>query len=139
MDPETLEEIVRDSPLLAGLSGEARADLLARLEPVLLSGGETLTREGDEADALYLVIGGRLQVSIERDGEQVLIGFIGRGELVGEMALVTREPRTATVRALRDTQLLRLGAQAFTDIVAEHPEALRAVSGTIVARHVRSF
>jgi predicted acylesterase/phospholipase RssA len=139
LDPDALEAAVADSPLLAGLGDEARADVLARLEPLLLSGGEILTREGEEADALYLVIGGRLQVSIERNGDEVLIGHIGRGELVGEMALVTRDPRTATVRALRDTQLLRLGSQAFADIVAKHPEALRAVSGTIVARHVASF
>jgi predicted acylesterase/phospholipase RssA/CRP-like cAMP-binding protein len=139
LDPGTLEASVEDSVLLAGLGDEARADVLARLEPLLLPGGEVLTREGDEADALYLVLGGRLEVSIDRDGEKVLIGHIGRGELVGEMALVTRELRTATVRALRDTQLLRLGAPAFADIVAAHPEALRAVSGTIVARHVESF
>jgi predicted acylesterase/phospholipase RssA len=139
LDSATIEALAVESPLLAGLSEAARDGIVARLEPVLLPGGEILTREGDQADALYIVVGGRLEVSIDRDGEELRIGHIGRGELVGEMALVTREPRTATVRALRDTQLLRLDAAAFADIVARHPEALRAVSGTIVARHVASF
>jgi hypothetical protein len=78
LDRETLEEAVVDSLLLAGLTDAARADVIEHLEPVLLPGGEVLTREGDEADALYLVVGGRLQVSVDRDGEQLLVGFIGR-------------------------------------------------------------
>ena len=138
-DSAAYADLVADTPLLSDLDAEARDDLVAHLQPRLVRGGEVLAREGDVADALFIVIGGRLEVVIERDGEEHLLGHVGRGELVGEMALVTREPRTATVRALRDTQLLRLDADDFAAIVSRHPEALRAVSGTIVARHVASF
>jgi predicted acylesterase/phospholipase RssA/CRP-like cAMP-binding protein len=55
------------------------------------------------------------------------------------MALITREPRTASVQAVRDTQLLRISAATFTRLVSQHPEALRRVSSTIVARYVRTF
>ena len=139
LEGAALDDLVLESPLLAELNDEARADVIAHLEPMLLRGGEILASEGETADSLYLVIGGRLEVFLERDGQETLIGYIGRGELVGEMALVTQAPRTASVRAMRDSQLLSLSAEAFAEIVARHPDALRVVSGTIVARHVASF
>src|SRR5260370_31022455 len=103
-------------------------------------GGASILREGDPADAMYRVVGGRLQaIARHPDGTETQVGEIGRGEVVGEMALITREPRTASVQAVRDTQLLRVSADTFTRLVSEHPEALRRVSATIVAPYMRPF
>ena len=68
-----------------------------------------LIREGDPADCMYLVAAGRLRVvTTDATGEEIPLAEIGRGDLVGEMALITNRPRTATVYVLRDTHLLRL-------------------------------
>ena len=140
LDAETIDRQISENLLLGQLEPAARALVRDEAEPLLCPGGEFLVRQGDPADAMYLVTGGRLQVlGIGADGSETRIGEIGRGEVVGEMALITREPRTASVQAVRDTQLLRLPADAFTRLVSEHPEALRRVSGTIVARYVRAF
>jgi lysophospholipid hydrolase len=139
LDPETVALQVRENLLFGQLDESARALLAADAEPVSCAGGDFLMRAGDPADAMYLVTGGRLQVLATRQGVEHRIGEIGRGEVVGEMALITREPRTASVQAVRNTQLLRIRAEAFTRLVSKHPEALRRVSSTIVARWVHTF
>ena len=70
--------------------------------------GELLVREGDAADCLYVLVSGRLQ-AFSRDGrgEETIYGKIGPGETVGEMALVSNQVRSASVRALRDCELAR--------------------------------
>src|SRR4029450_7154536 len=101
LDAETVASQIRENLLFGQLDEEARALLAAEAEPVFCAGGQYLLRHGDAADAMYLVTGGRLQVTAERDGVEQRIGEIGRGEVVGEMALITREPRTASVQAVR--------------------------------------
>jgi predicted acylesterase/phospholipase RssA/CRP-like cAMP-binding protein len=140
LDADTIRRQIDDNLLLGQLNSEARALVSQEAEAMLCPGGEFLLRQGDPADAMYLVTGGRLQVIAHHsDGTETQVGEIGRGEVVGEMALITREPRTASVQAVRDTQLLRVSADTFTRLVSEHPEALRRVSGTIVARYMRTF
>ena len=140
LDPETIDARISESLLLGELEPEARALVRDAAHAVMCPGGEFLIRQDDSADAIYLVTSGRLQVlSIGPDGTETPIAEIGRGEVVGEMALISREPRTASVQALRDTQLLKLPAETFTRLVRDYPEALRRVGGTIVARLIRTF
>jgi NTE family protein len=139
IDADVVAAQIRENLLFGQLDDAARALVADEAEPVFCAGGEYLMRRGEDADAMYLVTGGRLQVIAERDGEEQRIGEIGRGEVVGEMALITREPRTASVQAVRDTQLLRIPAEAFARLVSEHPEALRRVSSMIVSRYVQTF
>ena len=140
LDADTIRRQIDENLLLGQLEAEARALASDEAQPMLCPGGEFLLRQGDPADAMYLVTGGRLQVIVTGpDGTETRVGEIGRGEVVGEMALITREPRSASVQGVRDTPLLRLTAEAFARLVSEHPEALRRVSGWIVSRYVRTF
>jgi NTE family protein len=123
-----------ESQFFATLPGDVRAALLSRLVPRSVDGGETLMREGDEPDGLYLVRAGRLQARVGTvDGTKVL-GEIGRGEVVGEAALLTDQRRSASVVALRDSELLHLSVAAFESLVAEHPSFLRPVTAQVVER-----
>jgi lysophospholipid hydrolase len=97
-------------------------DLESSLEFVSLYGGEVLMHQGDPGEDMHIVLSGRLRVTATQpDGSQQPIAELGSGETVGEMALVTGEPRGATVHAVRDTQLARLTRTSFERLLERHP------------------
>lgn len=123
--------------IAAGFIGDdetAIAALSSELETVVIGDGETLMREGEAADAMYLVISGRLRAFVSRDGVEEPVGEIGRGEAVGEMALLTDAPRSATVRAIRDTELAKLSRSGFERLAHAHPPAVLHMTRLLVQR-----
>jgi NTE family protein len=96
----------------AALGIQRLPDLERSLTRVALEAGEVLFREGDAGDSLYVVVAGRVRLLAGEPGAKRAIHDFGPGELVGESALLTGEPRTATVIAVRDTELYRLGAES---------------------------
>ncbi|MBV8100287.1 MAG: cyclic nucleotide-binding domain-containing protein [Verrucomicrobia bacterium] len=119
-DPTRLILALRRSTLFASLSADAMAALQAQLTPLTLMSGEVLFREGDPSDSLYIVISGRLRVvsrAVEDQSERVL-GDLGHGEIVGEMGLICEEPRSATVVAVRDTNLAKLTEAGLSQLAA---------------------
>lgn len=124
------------SELFSGLDAEALARLSAEVGPRHLPGGDVLFHQREAADCLYVVVSGRLRVSLEHpDGREQVLGEVGRGGVVGEMALLTGQHRSATARAVRDTDLLRLGADAFNRLVEQHPAMMMRVTRSIVTRY----
>jgi NTE family protein len=121
--------------LFAGLDPDARLTVEAQAAWRALHSGDVLFREGDTADALYVVVTGRLRVlAASASGEQVALAEVGRGEIVGEMALLTGDARSATVVAVRDTRLVRLSRAAFERIVQQCPGAMLLVTRRLVRR-----
>jgi NTE family protein len=104
------------------------------LEWFELRGGETLFEEGDPENGVYFVISGRLRVLVDQEGVQRNIGEIGRGETVGEMAVLTGEARSATVRAVRDTVLAHATREAFDELWKRHPELPVHMAKIIIGR-----
>ncbi len=136
---DELDRLVQENTVLGTMDPDARAQLRDALEPVAVPAGTVLLREGDPADCLFLVAAGRLRVvTTDAAGEEVQLAEIGRGGLVGEMALITNRPRTATVRVLRDAHLLKLSTSAFSQLIASHPESARRISTEMVDRLLRS-
>jgi predicted acylesterase/phospholipase RssA/CRP-like cAMP-binding protein len=99
-----------------------------------LEAGEVLFHQGDLADAAYFVVGGRVSVHIVDDGEERLVAELGRGEVVGELGLLDRAPRSATVRAVRDTTLASFSAATFEELVATSPLMMLNVTRRILTR-----
>ncbi|MEL7155683.1 MAG: cyclic nucleotide-binding and patatin-like phospholipase domain-containing protein, partial [Actinomycetota bacterium] len=125
-----IADVLARHPLSEVLPVEVR-QALARLADVQhLAAGETLVEQGGPGDAGFLVVSGRLRVTI--DG--VLVGTIGPGETVGEMALLTGEPRSATVLARRPSTVIRIGADEFLGVLADHPQTHRTLSRILVQR-----
>jgi NTE family protein len=108
------------------------------LEWIELTGGQTLIKEGDPADGVYFVISGRMRAFVSRDGEPVAIGEIARGETVGEMGVLTGEPRSATVVAIRDTVLAHARKEAFDQLLVRHPQLPVHMARIIIERLKRS-
>ena len=118
------------------LEPELRDWLRGKMEPVTLESGETLFVAGAPSDCLYLVTRGALGAFAPGD-DSILVGQVVAGETVGELGLVTRRPRTATVRALRDTGLLRLSPEGFDLLSRAHPEAVLALARVVLERAQR--
>jgi predicted acylesterase/phospholipase RssA/CRP-like cAMP-binding protein len=111
-------------------------DLESECELVTLYGGEVLLRRGECTDALFIVMNGRLRVAtVTFEGREVTLAELGAGETVGEMALLSGEPRSANVYAMRDSQLARLTKASAERLLERHPQAmLRLLTGRLVSR-----
>ena len=99
-----------------------------------LEAGALLFRQGDVADAAYFVVGGRVSVHVVDDGDERLVAELGRGEVVGELGLLDRAPRSATVRAVRDTTLAAFSTDTFEELVATSPAMMLNVTRRILTR-----
>ncbi len=121
--------------LFGELAEPARAEIECQLEWVQLDGGGLLFREGDVSDDVYVVMNGRLRVvTSDADGRERVLEEVGRGAAVGEVALLTGEPRSATVFAVRDSYLLRLSKRAFDQLIDRYPRAMMQVARAAVWR-----
>ena len=99
-------------PLFAGLDSAALAELRDHAEQVSLEAGSYLFHEGEPSDSLYVVRNGRLQV-LQND---VVLRDLSRGEVVGELGFLIEAPRSASIRAVRDSTLIRLSKAEFDKI-----------------------
>ena len=139
MDDLDLTRIVaaKTAPLaiFAGLGADVRESICAQLEWMSIPGGWTLFEEDEPGDAMFIVLSGRLGViaNTPENGSHV-IAQIAAGETVGEMALLSGEPRSARVEALRDTELLRMPRGAFDQLIDSSPRAMRFMNGLLVSR-----
>jgi NTE family protein/lysophospholipid hydrolase len=125
--------------LFGDLGVDEVRDLHRKLTWVRLAPGETLFHQGDRGDAVYLVLSGRLQaVEIGADGTRRVVNEMGRGESVGEMALLTDSPRSLSVEAVRETHLARLGAAEFDALVDRHPRVLKHLARLVLERSRRA-
>ncbi len=121
--------LLREVPLFASLPDARLHELMTLAHPVSLPAGAVLFERGDPGDALYVIRHGRLEVIL--DGE--VVREAGRREVVGELALLTGEPRTATVRARRDTELYAV-RRADLDVLLADPGSARALVRHLAAR-----
>ena len=122
-----LPELLKGVPVLSGLPAELRSAIAERATITTLPAGEWLFHQGEVGDVMYVVLSGRVEVVLEQpDGEVVRV--LGRGGVVGELAILTEAPRSAGVRARRDTELLALDRARFVELLTE--EARFAMSLT---------
>jgi cAMP-dependent protein kinase regulator len=113
------------SPLFCSLNKAGFEALVQKLDLRWVKAGETLVREGEQGDSMFVVVQGVVNVM---HGDRV-IAVMGEGAFFGEMALITDSPRLASVVAAKDGLLFEVHRARLTDIAAQHP----SVSGVIAA------
>lgn len=134
-----LRKVLQRAPLFADLDPTGMAAVERELTLLVLPGGAPLFRQGEPADAVYVVASGCLGVfRHEEEGEAtepVLIAEVPPGNLVGEMSLLSHGKRTRSVAALRDSEVWRLAQTSFNALTSHHPEVLPALMRSVVARN----
>ncbi|HEX3503027.1 MAG TPA: patatin-like phospholipase family protein [Xanthobacteraceae bacterium] len=109
----------------------------AGLQRMFLPGGQILFRENEIADSLYIVLSGCLGVVVRgSNGHDVLVARVAAGETVGEMGLLGGGVRSATVEALRDTELLKFDKASYEDLLLRDPRSIHALI-SLLARRLR--
>lgn len=126
-------------PLFAGLDRRSLTRVADELEWIAVPGGTELFHEADPPDAVYVLIAGCLGAFRGQEPRLQLIGRVHPGETVGEMALLSGHGRTATVRALRDSEVARFSLEAFQRLAHAHPEAMLTVARIAVERLERTL
>lgn len=114
------------TPLFAGMPPAAMEQLIDRLALVELGDGEVLFRQGDPGETLFVVVDGGVIVVSEGPPRQELTRM-GPGAFFGEVALVTEEPRSATIVADGATQLLAIGRDAIRALIGTYPDVLPVI------------
>ena len=135
--PDELRARLRGFPLLADLSDASLRHLLGQANWFGLPGGMLLKRDGENDQALFLVVTGSLGVFAEDDhGKRRLIAHIPAGETVGEMSLIAGDTghHTAQLVALRDTELLRISREGFEALITRHPRVMLSLMRILVRR-----
>ncbi|KAI9926138.1 hypothetical protein ASPWEDRAFT_53395 [Aspergillus wentii DTO 134E9] len=139
----SLERIAERYPIALLTLAKRITSLLPRLllhidfalEWVQVHAGQVIFHQGDESDAIYLVLNGRLRSVLEGpNGKMTVIGEYGQGESVGELEVMTESTRPATLHAIRDTELAKFPRSLFNSLAQEHPGITIQVSKLIAQR-----
>lgn len=142
MDGITSEEhpALRDLPLLRFLSAEVRRQVVDRFVPAAHPFGSVIVREGEPADAFYVLVSGRARVVKATDsGEEIALSSLRPGDSFGEMGLLEQTARRATVRASSDVEVLRLDRSAFEALLAAQPDLRRVLELQAANRQLYNF
>ena len=125
---------LRKSPLFEGLSDEELGQLMDMAEPVTLRPGEILIKQGELGDSAYVVISGDFEVQKQSGQSLIKIDVRNPGDVVGEMALLSRAPRNATLIAKTDGEVLRIPQEAFEKLLVSSTTAAMAVLHWVIVR-----
>jgi lysophospholipid hydrolase len=143
----SLERIVDRYPTVLLTMAKRLTNLLPRLilhidfalEWVQVNAGQVIFHNGDESEAIYIVLNGRLRlVEDKKDGGVSVRAEFGQGESVGELEVLTESARTGTLHAIRDTELVKFPRTLFNSLAQEHPNITIKIS-KIIASRMRSL
>jgi ABC-type multidrug transport system fused ATPase/permease subunit len=127
-------ELLREIPLLSGLSGEELAAIGARLRPERLPGGRVVVRQDEAGDRLYLIQQGRAEVLVGGDGDERRVALLGPGDVFGEMSILSQRGRTATVRTVSPTLVYSLSREDLQRLSDLRPDIRGALAGLAAER-----
>jgi CRP-like cAMP-binding protein len=140
---QALERVVEKYPVVLLTMAKRLTSLLPRLilhidfalEWVQVSAGQVIYHQGDDSDAIYIVLNGRLRLLLNNDqAEMKVVGEYGQGESVGELEVMTESTRPATLHAIRDTELAKFPKTLFNSLAQEHPGITIKISKIIASR-----
>lgn len=132
---QQLAETIRSIPIFSGLSREDVAKVLGKMEEISFPAGATIFSQGDQGDSFYLIQTGAIQVLLESGAvKSEVVAILGPRDWFGEMALLSGEPRSATIRTVKNTSLWRLRREDWDELIEKHPTWLLQFCATLSKR-----
>lgn len=128
----TIEKVavLKSTDVFGETPDHALAPLARVAREVVLAAGDVIIHQGAFEDAMFVVVGGELEVDV--DGR--IVQTVGPGSIVGEMQVIDPAPRSASVRARGETLVFHIGKEVFDEVMADRPEVARAVNRMLVRR-----
>ncbi len=114
-------EILRKVPMFAKLEPSKLKLLAFTSEYQTFEDGEILFHAGDPADCAFVILGGEVEILAKTDAGDVVVGVLRDHQIFGELALLNKAPRSATLRAKNRLQVLRITDEVFLKLVTENP------------------
>jgi len=127
-------DLLGRTELFKGLPETSLAQLATVVSEAEFVEGQVLFRRGDPGDALHIIVGGVVQVSVGEDDEDTVIAVFGPGECVGELSLIDGRPRSATVEALEEVHTVVVPRDAFLEVIRSNVPTMEALLVTVVER-----
>lgn len=130
--------LLRHNLVFGRLDDAERVAVQRELAPMSVPGGQLLFARGEPADALYVLKSGSLGAfrTPEAGGAPQLVSLVGSGETIGAFGMLTRQARAFDLRALRDSELLRLPREGFEALIRQHPQAILGAAQLALERLV---
>lgn len=130
-----LDTVIAISPLFRGLGKKERKELIGKFELKVIEKGQAVIQEGEKGDSLFLIKDGDFSVSTAGPGGQPLVlATLQSGDFFGEIALISDQPRTATVTALTRGRLMVLSRANFMELAGRFPQVLEVARGYLQQR-----
>ncbi len=120
--------------IFAPLTSEETAMLAQAASSHVFAPGETVIRAGDPGSSMFVVHNGRVSVQLSENGRPVTVATLSDGAFFGEMALFTGEPRTASIVAIEETEVLEIGHAAMKRVFENNPDLVESLSHIIAER-----
>lgn len=130
--------MLRSEPLFACLDPEQVAGLLRKAEINQFGRGEPIIEEGTDGESMFILLRGTAQVSISKNEGLIRVGVLRQGDCFGEMSLLTGEPRTATVRADHDCEVLEISKPVMGELLRSSPGCLNQLSELLAKRKLET-
>ncbi len=127
-------DALQATPIFAEVPPELLGRLAAQAEPLSLHAGDFLIEEGDQADDLFVVVSGELEVTKRSGTSEIPLAHVGPGAIQGELAALERGKRMASVRAVTDAEVLRIPYAAVRDLLSGGPDAALGIIRTVIGR-----
>jgi predicted acylesterase/phospholipase RssA/CRP-like cAMP-binding protein len=135
--PYDCQRLLADRPICAGLDSGALRDLEAAMEPVRVAGGEQILRRGQSDVPLILVARGAMRASfVDETGQRRVVFEYFRGASIGEALVLSRKPAPLDLHAIRDSVLLCLTPDRFSELATKHPEVVLHFARLVASRLV---
>ena len=132
---QPLAETIRSVLIFSALSREDIAKVLGKMEEVSFPEGATVVSQGDQGDSFYLIQSGAVQVVVESGaGKSEVVAVLGPQDWFGEMALLSGEPRSATIQTIKETTLWKLRREDWDELIEKHPTWLLQFCATLSKR-----
>jgi small-conductance mechanosensitive channel/CRP-like cAMP-binding protein len=134
----TARTMLRKEQIFRCLSDQQIDALLRRADLSHYGRGESIIEEGTEGDSMFILIRGSAHVSVAKNGSLIRVGVLRQGDCFGEMSLLTGEPRTATVRAEKDCEVIEISKPVVGELLRTAPECLEQLSGLLAKRKLET-